>query len=88
MSDRSVLDWPYGVSIHNAARCYNGYTLVHGRGIWDPTRAKPIDKRIPVLYRKRSLQGDSSFASSVPSQTRWKGNTEVFEYLDEVPAIT
>ena len=36
MLNRSVLDWPAGVTIHRPDKCYNGLTLVHGRGDWDP----------------------------------------------------
>ncbi|MCE2435256.1 MAG: aryl-sulfate sulfotransferase [Candidatus Latescibacteria bacterium] len=45
--NRSVLDWPAGVTVYHPDRCYNGYTLVHGRGPWDPVRgisAEQVDR--------------------------------------------
>ena len=42
MANRSVLDWPHGVSVYKPEKCYNGYTLVHGRGGWDPTHGRSI----------------------------------------------
>ena len=45
--NRSVIDWPTGVTVYHPDRCYNGYTLVHGRGPWDPVRgisAKQVDR--------------------------------------------
>ena len=45
--NRSVIDWPTGVTVHHPDRCYNGYTLVHGRGPWDPVRgisAQQVDR--------------------------------------------
>ena len=45
--NRSVLDWPSGVTVYHPDRCYNGYTLVHGRGPWDPVRgisAEQVDR--------------------------------------------
>ncbi len=45
--NRSVLDWPTGVTVYHPDRCYNGYTLVHGRGPWDPVRgisAEQVDR--------------------------------------------
>ena len=36
--NHSLLDWPSGVSTYRPEKCFNGYTLVHGRGRWDPVR--------------------------------------------------
>ncbi len=47
LGNRSVLDWPSGVTVHHPDKCYNGYTLVHGRGPWDPVRgisASSVDR--------------------------------------------
>ena len=47
MNNRSVLDWPHGVSVYHPEKCYNGYTLVHGRFQWDPVagnRAQPVER--------------------------------------------
>jgi len=43
MYNHSLLDWPAGVSVHKPEKCYNGYTLVHGRGKWDPVRGAAVD---------------------------------------------
>ncbi len=47
MLNRSVIDWPHGVSVYKPEKCYNGFTLVHGRGNWDPAHgvaAKNVNK--------------------------------------------
>ena len=42
MTNRSVLEWPHGVSVYRPDKCYNGFTLVHGRGNWDPTHGHRV----------------------------------------------
>ena len=34
--NRSVLDWPTGVTVHKPEKCYNGYTVVNP--FYDPGR--------------------------------------------------
>ena len=62
--NRSVIDWPTGVTVYHPDRCYNGYTLVHGRGPWDPVRGISAQHIPEHCYRRCTAPPEWEHAKS------------------------
>ena len=80
MPNRSVLDWPAGVTVHRPEKCYNGLTLVHGRGDWDP--AYGISAQAEALWNLIDMKGrvvHSMYGN--PADPLRKMGSQLFEML-------